>query len=180
MQTSRPGVFVAGEVAGIAGAKAAELEGRIAGLSAALQLGRGAPEEARNRIEAARRDLRKELSFARALNETFAVKPGILGLITDDTVLCRCEEITAGQLLRDRTEWARTLDVLRTVTRAGFGRCQGTTCETLVAQLLAHETGRGLADVGHFHIRPPVKPVPVGALADLSEQILPAPKRMEH
>lgn len=180
MHTSRPGVFVAGEVAGIAGAKAAELEGRIAGLSAVLQLGRGNPEEARNRIEAARRDLRKELRFARALHETFAVKPGILTLLTDDTVVCRCEEITTGQLLKARAEWARTLDVLRTVTRAGFGRCQGTTCETLVAQLLARETGRGLADVGHFNIRPPLKPVSIGSLADLSEQILPAPNRMEH
>ena len=170
MQTSRPGVFVAGEAAGIAGAKAAELEGRIAGLSAALELSRGDVAEARRRIEAARHGLRKELRFARALNETFAVRPGLLALITDDTVVCRCEEVTAGQMLRTRAEWTRTLDAVRTVTRAGFGRCQGTTCETLVAQLLARDTGAGLAEVGHFHLRPPLKPIPIGALADLHEQ----------
>jgi hypothetical protein len=170
MQSSRPGVFIAGEAAGIAGAKAAELEGRIAGLSAALQFGRGDVAEARRRIETARRRLHKELRFARALNETFAVRPGLLGLITDDTVVCRCEEVTAGQMLRTRAEWTRTLDAVRTVTRAGFGRCQGTTCEALVAQLLARDTGAGLAEVGHFHVRPPLKPIPVGALADLHEQ----------
>jgi thioredoxin reductase len=171
MQTSRPGVFVAGEAAGIAGAKAAELAGKIAGLSAALALGKGNPAEARRRIEAARHSLRKELRFARALNETFAVRPGLLGLITDDTVVCRCEEVTAGQLRRARAEWTRTLDAVRTVTRAGFGRCQGTICETLVAQLLAREIGTGLAEVGHFHVRPPLKPIPIDALADLSQQI---------
>jgi D-hydroxyproline dehydrogenase subunit alpha len=168
MQTSRPGVFVAGEAAGIAGAKAAELQGRIAGLSAALALGKGNAAAAQRNIEAARHALRKELRFARVLNETFGIRPGLLALMTDDTIVCRCEEITVGRLRGTMAEWTRTLDAVRTVSRAGFGRCQGTTCETLVAQLLSRETDVEAAEAGHFHVRPPLKPITVGALADLN------------
>jgi len=180
MQSSRSGVFIVGEAAGIAGAKAAELQGRIAGISAALQLGKGDPYQCGQRIAAARRELRSELRFARSLNETFAVKPGILKLLTDDTIICRCEEITAGEFRHERPAWISTLDAARTVIRVGMGNCQGCMCESLVAQLLAKEAGRKIAEVGSYHIRPPLKPIPVGALADLSEKLPPPPNRMEH
>lgn len=180
MQTSKPGVFVAGEAAGIAGATAAELQGRIAGISAALQLGKGGRAEAERRIQAARRELERELRFARSLNEIFAVKPGLLSLVTDDTVICRCEEITLGQLRKERSEWLSNLDAVRKVTRAGMGLCQGTMCEPLVAQLLGRETGKAVADLGSYHIRPPLKPISVGALAELSAELPPPPDRMEH
>jgi len=180
METSRTGVFVAGEAAGVAGAKAAEYQGRIAGIHAARQLGKGMSAETEGRLQAARRHLRKEMRFARALNEVFAVKPGILDLVTDETVICRCEEITWGRLRRERSEWATTLDAVRSATRAGFGLCQGTICEPLVADLLARATEQSVADLGSYHIRPPLKPITVGALADLSLRLPPPPKRMDH
>ena len=180
METSRPGVFVAGEAAGVAGAKAAEYQGRIAGINAARQMGKVTSTETEGRLQAARRHLGKELCFARALNEVFAVKPGILDLVTDETVICRCEEIAWGRLRRERSEWATTLDAVRSVTRAGFGLCQGTICEPLAAELLARETAKPVADLGSYHIRPPLKPITVGALADLSARLPPPPKRMDH
>lgn len=178
MQTSLPGVFVAGEAAGIGGAAVAELQGRIAASSALLQLGKGQPDEIRMRVEAARRDLKRELRFARSMNELFAPRPGLLDLVTDDTIVCRCEEVTAGQLRGGRPPWSSTLDAVRTVTRAGMGNCQGTMCEGIVTQLLARETGKQLVDVGIYHIRPPLKPVPLGTLARLSDQI-PKPESRE-
>jgi hypothetical protein len=177
MQTTRPGVFVAGEAAGIGGAKVAELEGRIAGIAAAQQLGKGHPKEASKRIEACQRELTQELRFARSLNETFAVKPGLLNLLTDDTVICRCQEITAGQIRRDRAAWQSNLDALKIVKRVGMGNCQGTTCETIVAQLLAKETGKTMADIGTYHIRSPLKPIPLGALVALGEALLKTPEK---
>jgi NAD(P)H-nitrite reductase large subunit len=168
MQTSRAGVFVAGETAGIAGAKAAQLQGTIAGTAAALQLGKGDPSGARKRIEGATRDLKSEMRFARSLNEVFSPRAGILDLLTDDTVLCRCEEITVGQLRNGRPDWMSNLDAVRTVKRVGMGNCQGAMCETLVAQLLARETGKPITELGSYHVRPPLKPVPAGILADLN------------
>ena len=180
METSRPGVFAVGETAGIAGATAAELQGRIAGIAAAKQLGKGNPAEAEARISAARDELARELRFARYLNDVFSVKPGLLDLITDETVVCRCEEITWGRWREERSEWATTLDAVRTTTRTGFGLCQGNVCESLVGQLLARETGKTMGELGSYHIRPPLKPITLGALADLGPRLPPPPKRMEH
>lgn len=171
MQTSVPGVFVAGEAAGIGGAKVAELQGRIAANSILLQLGKGNANQSRSRIESARRELKSELRFAKSMNELFVPRQGIQKLLTDDTIVCRCEEVTVGQLLRDRPAWSVSLDSVRTVTRVGMGNCQGTMCETLVAELLARETGKPIAEVGTYQVRPPLKPVPVGALADLSDRM---------
>jgi NADPH-dependent 2,4-dienoyl-CoA reductase/sulfur reductase-like enzyme len=180
METSRPGVFVVGETAGIAGAKAAELQGRIAGTAAAQQLGRGNPAEMTARLATARDQLARELRFARYLNEVFSVKPGLLDLITDETVVCRCEEITWGQWREERSEWANTLDAVRMTTRTGFGLCQGNVCESLVGQLLARETGKAIGELGTYHIRPPITPITLGALADLTPKLPPPPMRMEH
>ena len=79
MQTSKDGVFVAGEVAGIAGARAAELQGQIAGISAALQLGKGDRGQAEKRIDRAARDLKSELQFAKSLNEVFTPRARVPG-----------------------------------------------------------------------------------------------------
>lgn len=179
MQTSKEGVFVAGEAAGVAGARAAELQGRIAGISAALQLGKGDAGEARKRLESASRDLRPELRFARSLNEQFAPRDGILDIITAETIVCRCEEITAGQL-RARPDWITDMNSARTHLRVGMGTCQGTMCETLVATMLAKEAGKVVDQVGHYHIRPPLKPIPVGALANLAADLPLPPERMQH
>lgn len=171
MQASKAGVFVVGEAAGIAGAKAAELQGTIAGVSAALQLGKGSPAAARRQIEGATRALRSEMSFARSLNEVFAPRAGVLDLLTEDTVLCRCEEVTVGEVLNGRPDWMDNLDAVRTVKRTGMGNCQGAMCEALVAQLLARETGKPLQEIGTYHVRPPLKPVPVEVLADLNQSL---------
>lgn len=180
MLSSRPGVFVAGEAAGIGGARAAELQGTIAGLSAALQLCKGDPKKAEKRISAARKELESELRFARSLNELFTPKPGILELLTEDTIVCRCEEVTVGQLRGELTPWMAELDAVRTVTRTGMGLCQGGVCESLVAQFLSRETGKPISEVGGYRIRPPLKPVPVGALADLSERLPQVAERVHH
>ena len=160
METSRPDVFVAGESAGVGGAKVAELQGKIAGMTATLQLEKGDPEKVRFRLEDLKGELKKELRFAKSLNETFAPKPG--------------------QLRVERPAWFTTLDPVRTVTRVGMGHCQGTMCESLVAQVLARETGREITEVGMYHIRPPLKPVPVGAMADLASSLPAPPGRMDH
>ena len=170
MQTSKEGVFVAGEAAGIAGARAAELQGRIAGISAARQLGAGDPREASKHLESARKDLKPELRFARSLNEQFAPKEGALDILTNDTIICRCEEITVAQM-KDRPAWVANMSSARTHLRVGMGACQGTTCETLAARLLSMEAGKDISQTGYYHIRPPLKPISVGALADLAADL---------
>lgn len=58
-------------------------------------------------------------------------------------IVCRCEEITEGEILRAIRENppARNLDAVKRRTRAGMGRCQGGFCQPSVAELIAKETG---------------------------------------
>jgi bacterioferritin-associated ferredoxin len=165
MQTSAPGLFVAGEAAGVAGASAAMLEGRLAGLAASCRLG-GISEAALADACASTRTRRRHLkSFGAMLDTLFAPLPGLSAITTDDTVICRCEEVTAGGVQEAIAEGATTLDALKTRTRTGQGPCQGRTCGPILARMIAQQSGRSLADAGQFHVRPPLKPVPLAALA---------------
>lgn len=165
LETSRPGLFVAGEAAGVAGATAAMLEGQIAGLAAAHRLGR-IPESRLVRELMALAPRRRHLArFAAMLNTLFAPLPGLDALTTDDTPICRCEEVTAGEVRAVIDQGVWELDALKTWTRVGQGPCQGRTCGPLLARLMAHERGRPVSEVGSFSVRPPLKPIPLGDLA---------------
>jgi NADPH-dependent 2,4-dienoyl-CoA reductase/sulfur reductase-like enzyme/bacterioferritin-associated ferredoxin len=164
-QTTVPGLFMAGEAAGIAGAGAAMLEGRLAALGAAWRLGRVTQTElAREQAVAAGRRS-SCYRFGAMLNTLFGPPPGLSAITTDGTRVCRCEEVTAGDVRAAIRQGAVTLDALKTRTRVGQGPCQGRTCGPILARMIAQETGKPAADAGVFRVRPPVKPVPVTALA---------------
>ena len=162
MQTSLPGVFVAGEVAGIGGAYAAMAEGTLAGLAAAGRLGRPVTEA---QLAEARKERAKFRAFGDLLNELFEVRPGIYELMANDVTVCRCEEVTAGDIRAMLADWTANVNVVKAVTRAGMGLCQGRICGGLVAELTARGTGRRIDEVDFFHPRPPLKPIPLEVLA---------------
>ena len=64
---------------------------------------------------------------------------------------------------------ADTLDAVKSLTRCGMGNCQGRVCGSLVADLVAQETGRPRAEVGQFRVRPPIFPTPLTALKPVAE-----------
>jgi NAD(P)H-nitrite reductase large subunit len=169
-QTSVPGLFVAGEAAGVAGASSAMLEGRLAGLAAACWLGRFSKAElARERSSSSRR--RQQMKrFGALLNTLFAPPPGLSAITTEETVVCRCEEVTAGEVQEAIVKGATTLDALKTRTRIGQGPCQGRTCGPILTRMIAQKSSRSPADAGLFHARPPLKPVPLAALARGTKQ----------
>lgn len=55
----------------------------------------------------------------------------------DDLIICRCEEVTKGDILRAIEDGALTIDGVKKRTRAGMGLCQGKTCQRLVAKILS-------------------------------------------
>jgi D-hydroxyproline dehydrogenase subunit alpha len=163
LQTTIGGLYVAGDGAGIGGKDVARLEGQLAALGAARALGRDvAPEK----VAALRRDLQRQRRFAALLADLFPLSVDTGSLLTDDTVLCRCEEITVAEIRRAVAEGATTVSAVRMVTRAGMGRCQGRWCSSSVAELLAGEMGRPVEAVGLATPRPPVWPVPLEGLVD--------------
>jgi NAD(P)H-nitrite reductase large subunit len=142
------------------------LEGRLAGLGAACRLGRITDSELSDEWAASSRRRNKMKRFGVMLNTLFAPPPGLSAITTEDTVVCRCEEVTAADVRDAVARGAATLDALKTRTRTGQGPCQGRTCGPILARMIAQQSRRSPADAGLFHVRPPLKPVPLAALAE--------------
>lgn len=86
----------------------------------------------------------------------------------DDLVLCRCEEVTKGEIRDALASGISTVSGVKRVTRAGMGLCQGQTCGRLVAGMMAREAGAPAdpAKLEPVTARPPVRPTPMGVLAN--------------
>jgi D-hydroxyproline dehydrogenase subunit alpha len=171
MRTSLPGVFMAGDGAGIGGAELSMLEGQLAGFSAAEFLGHLTAAGMRERRAPLEGSLARERRFARMLGEFYTPGPGIFDLPNDDTIICRCEEVTVGEVRAAAADGVRSMTELKALTRLGMGNCQGRICGELAARILAHELGLGedfLASshaTGVFTARPPIHPVPLADMA---------------
>lgn len=164
LQTTVPGLYVAGEAAGVAGAAAALLDGHLAALAAANRLGRIGQAALEAEWAAASGRRRRAARFGGMLNTLFAPPSELDAITTDDTLVCRCEEVRAGDARAAIARGAVTLDALKMWSRVGQGPCQGRTCGPILARLIARQTGRTQVEAGCFQVRPPVKPVPLAAL----------------
>ncbi len=166
LETSIPRVYAAGEITGIAGAKAALIEGQIAGLAIARSLGQLDDSTFRRQVAPLRRQLKPLRRFETMLNTLFRAPAGLNAITTDKTILCRCEEVTAGEVSVAVRSGANTLSDLKNWTHVGQGPCQGRTCGHLLARQIALENGCNEQDTGLFRARPPIKPIPLGDLAE--------------
>ena len=162
--TTASGILVAGDAAGIGGARVAEHAGRVAAWEALRQLGRITTEL---RDLAAAPDL-AAMAAHRAvrplLDRMYAPRAEILRP-ADDVVVCRCEEVTAGQVRAVAARGCQGPNQAKSFLRAGMGPCQGRMCGPTVSELIAEARGVGLAEIGYYRIRPPLKPVTLGELA---------------
>ncbi len=168
LQTSLPGVYCAGDCAGIAGAENSRLEGQIAGTAAARELGKITAQQAEDFSRRVRPAWAQQQRFARALAELYPLPPGLVSLLQEDTPLCRCEEVTLGAVKQAVAAGAQTLGEVKMLTRAGMGNCQGRMCERPVTAVLLRELGAGAAPetTGSYSVRPPLHPVPIGSLLE--------------
>jgi D-hydroxyproline dehydrogenase subunit alpha len=164
-ETSVAGVYVAGEVGGIGGADVAEEEGRIAAIAALRALGKIPADGLRKPEEKSRARLAEAQRFAQLTRDMMRLKPALFDLITDDTILCRCEDVSAQAVRAAIADGEPTLRAVKIRTRAGMGYCQGRMCGHLIARLIAQQTGAGLDRIELDTPRPPVKPIPLSALA---------------
>jgi len=84
----------------------------------------------------------------------------------DDLVICRCEEITRGEIKEAIRNGMRTLNGVKRITRAGMGLCQGQTCQRLVAQILTEELHLSAAEIDPTTARGPVRPLRLEVFAN--------------
>lgn len=158
-RSSVPGVYVAGDGAAIAGADAAELAGERAAIALLEDINHPHDAQRARGLEAR---LAANSRVRAALERAFPFPDDWAQGIADDTVVCRCEEVTAGTLRQAVNDTAaQELNRLKALTRVGMGRCQGRMCGAAAAEVLAHACGRSPAEVGRLRNQPPVKPVPV-------------------
>jgi NADPH-dependent 2,4-dienoyl-CoA reductase/sulfur reductase-like enzyme len=163
-RTSVPGIYIAGDGAGIAGADAAELAGERAGLTLLEDAGLSFD---RARIGVLERKFAAIQKFRDVLEAAFPFPDQWASSIADDVTLCRCEEISIGHVraaVRDQDVFE--LNRLKAMTRVGMGRCQGRMCASAAAEVLAAACGRSPSAVGRLRAQPPIKPIPLEVAAD--------------
>lgn len=81
--------------------------------------------------------------------------------MNDNMIVCRCEEITLGEIKKAIREGAKDIDAVKRMTRAGMGLCQSKTCYNLVARIINEMNGTPFSGLKGFTTRPPVRPIPI-------------------
>ncbi len=166
MQTSLPGVMIAGDITGVGGKPLADLQGTLAGISALEELNLLTDEEAKQRRNKLAGAVRREVRFSRWLWHRYRIRKGLLDLTDDDTLICRCENVKMGDIRRSLEEGARDLYGVKLRTRMGMGSCQGRYCMMNAAMLISNHTGYPVDELGIQSVRPPISPIKLKHIAN--------------
>lgn len=164
--SSLPNVQVAGDGAGISGALAATCGGRIAALGAACALGK-IDVSTRDTAAAPWRAAQARYNAVRPLLD--ALYPPIPKQLDDATLVCRCEEVTAGQIRTAAKIGALGMNQLKAFTRCGMGPCQGRMCGPTAIEVMAQARGVPVEQIEPLRTRFPTKPITLGEIAALTE-----------
>jgi len=167
-QTSVPGVQVAGDSGAIGGAYLAQFKGRLAGIarvnSGAKSLSLG------KKLVTLWLCLKvKQLNWARGLVDRLYRPADWLSEPAQDTIVCRCEHVTAGAITAIASTGCAGVNQLKAFTRAGMGACQGRQCGLNLAYLVAHAQNRPVSKVEPLTVRPPLSPINLGQLSRQAE-----------
>ena len=103
----------------------------------------------------------------RATNRMYRFGEGAYSLATASTIVCRCEEVTVREIDIAMQYGADTMSI-KSLTRAGMGLCQGRNCQRHIAARIASRTGMNVKDIPMNTPRFPLRPIPLGRIADSS------------
>lgn len=158
-RSSVEGIYLAGDGVRVRGADAAERAGRLAALAALRDAGIEREREGAARLRA---ELVRFTRFAAGLRTAFPWPAHFAAALPDETIVCRCEAITAGELRRVVREMGATeANRAKAFSRVGMGRCQGRFCAHAGAEVIAAEAHVPLEAVGRLRGQAPVKPLPM-------------------
>ena len=167
-RSSVANLLIAGDSGGIVGAIASEYGGRIAALAVAEACGRIGASERDERATYLRAEYDKHVAARPFLDVLYRPARRWLAPQAPETVVCRCEEVTAGSIREILAAHnCPGPNQLKAFTRCGMGPCQGRLCGLTVMELLAECRHAPPGDIGYYRIRSPIKPVTLGELAEL-------------
>jgi hypothetical protein len=167
-RSSVKSVYLAGDGARVRGADAAERAGRLAALAVLKDIGLSKDS---NEAHTLRMQLNRFTRFASGLRTAFPWPARFAAALPDDTIVCRCEAITAGELRRVVNEMgAKEANRAKAFSRVGMGRCQGRFCAHAGAEVIAAAACVPLESVGRLRGQAPVKPLPMALAPHMDKE----------
>ncbi|WP_433736081.1 FAD-dependent oxidoreductase [Pseudomonas putida] len=152
-------VYLAGDGAGIMGADAAEMAGERAALALLEDIGYLIPHQRSDQLEQA---LEHIGDFRQGLERAFAFPEKWAAAIADEVMICRCEEVRAGDIRQVVREGHWEINRVKAHCRVGMGRCQGRMCGAAAAEIIACQSQRAVSEIGRLRAQAPIKPLPFG------------------
>jgi NADPH-dependent 2,4-dienoyl-CoA reductase/sulfur reductase-like enzyme len=157
-----PDLYLAGDGAAIGGADAAEASGTLASLALLADKGHTVTQSEVDRLRATIKQLRR---FQRGLAIAFAWPHRDAGALPGETIVCRCENVIAGDIRAALGAGLipPELNRVKAITRCGMGRCQGRMCGPALQEIVAAQSGAPVATVGRLRTQAPIKPIALSA-----------------
>jgi NAD(P)H-nitrite reductase large subunit len=161
-----PDLYLAGDGMAIGGADAAEASGALAAYALLADMGRPSPEPGRTRL---RRQVERLRRFQQGLARAFAWPVAQATNLPDETIACRCEAVTVGEIRAavQAPLGPREVNRVKALTRCGMGRCQGRFCGPALQEIVAASCRVPIAEAGRLRMQAPVKPIPLHAASGL-------------
>ncbi|KJZ42283.1 NAD(P)/FAD-dependent oxidoreductase [Pseudomonas fluorescens] len=152
-------VYLAGDGAGVMGADAAEMAGERTALALLEDIGYLIPPQRGAQLEQA---LGRIDIFRQGLERAFIFPEHWAADAPNDVMICRCEEVRAGDIRQVVREGHWEINRVKAHCRVGMGRCQGRMCGAAAAEIIACESQRCVSDIGRLRAQAPIKPLPFG------------------
>ena len=160
-KSSMKGLYIVGDGSGISGAIAAEEKGELAAISVLKELNLIDEKEFQNDKDRIIKKLKRYEIFAKGIAKLNATPDSLIENINDDTVVCRCEDITKKDIIHAVENGAKNLNQIKSWTRFGMGPCQGRTCQYAVAKLASQHLKSTVEDLNYLTGRTPLRPFPL-------------------
>ncbi len=158
------GIYVAGDGQGIAGARAAVVRGQLAAQAVQAQLAGATQATLQADSTALLTQLRRETALRPFLDQAYYPQRANR-IPANDTIVCRCEEVTAGQIRDFVKQGCMGPNQAKSFSRCGMGPCQGRMCGLTVTEVIADQLQTSPDTVGYYRIRAPLKPITLAELA---------------
>ena len=168
LETSVESVFSAGETTGIGGAEKSVIEGKLAGFSVLKKLNKIDSEYYKKATKTLKNKRKNYLKYAEYLNNVFSIADNHYKTISEDTIICRCEDVALSEIKDGYENGFKSLNSLKIFTRSGMGNCQGRTCGPIITEIIkTYENGKVPEQ---FKIRKPAKPTNISSLVRFYEE----------
>jgi len=169
-QSSQQKISITGDGGGIGGAIAAKLRGNITVQHIASLLGKQTIQQRDRNSRADQKKLARELAFRPFLDTLYRPTEQFRKPADDTTIVCRCEEVTVGDIRQAAKQGCMGPNQLKSFTRCGMGSCQGRQCGLTVSELIANYNQQPVQDSGYYRVRAPIKPLSLSELASLADE----------